>query len=235
MNGSRTVGGPPIIHSRMAKATLSARLSELSGGLGEFAIVPTSSGSVFRHKPRYRRPVSSAQREALDRLGQANALWAGFDQAHADAWRRYAQSLSAASGSDRTPRATIGYRAFVGLATKFMQVNPGAPVPTVPPSTVFIPEMPLIQAAVVAGGIRFTASSWNAPGQTTELLIQPLANVRRQPGTRYTSAGFHVFAPGSPTFVLGLGRGVYACAIRPVERATGRQGLVMPVGVVLVG
>ncbi len=81
----------------------------------------------------------------------------------------------------------------------------------------------------------FTADRPNGLGSVTELLVQRLANARRSPTDRYTSAAFARFVPGGLTAFLPLEPGVYALATRPVLATTGQMRGLSPLGVLEVG
>lgn len=72
-----------------------------------------------------------------------------------------------------------------------------------------------------AGGIRFTASGPNAPGLTTELLLQRLPNERRKSGTQYKTLGFHTFTAESLSVDFPLEPGYYVPAYAFLEPTTG--------------
>ena len=75
---------------------------------------------------------------------------------------------------------------------------------------------------LAASGVRFAATSANSAGVVTELLVQPLKNVRRAPGKFYKSTAFVTFASGSLTYDLPLNPGAYAFAYRFVNPTTGQ-------------
>lgn len=169
-------------------------------------------------------------------MQSASVIYSTFSASEAAAWRRYATTLARmdpVTGKQYTP---AGRNAFMGLAIKFQQVNPGAEVPRTPPVGDFLGDTVSVSASVEGGMIRFTASHANAPGVTTELMLQKLKNIRCMPGKVYKAAAFVSFAPGSLSADVDVEPGVYAAAIRFVETATGRQTFVMPLpGVLEVG
>lgn len=124
--------------------------------------------------------------------------------------------------------------AFVMLAVRVLQIDPLAPIPVDPPTGVFYGDETQISATGVPGAARFTASGPNAPGVVTELLLQRLATPRRNPGPQYRSERFAHFEVGGLTSDVAVAPGRYACAARFAEQATGRVGLMQPLGVVVV-
>lgn len=84
--------------------------------------------------------------------------------------------------------------------------------------------------------IQFTASAPNAPGVTTELLLQPLESaVRRTYLEKYRHAAFFAFAAGALSVEVPVPTpGWYACGYRFVNTATGQDTGVVECGKVLV-
>jgi hypothetical protein len=178
--------------------------------------------------------VSDSPRAGIDRLREVSQIWSTFDADQAAAWADYAATITHHNPLNGQAYTPIGYNIFTALASKFRQISPTLPIPLTPPATPFISGYVQVSATVVAGKIRFTASSWNVSGQTTELLLQKLVNVRRRPGDAYKSYGFHVFSAGSPNADVSVLAGVYAVAIRIVEATTGRQTPWQRVGILVV-
>jgi hypothetical protein len=165
----------------------------------------------------------------------ASEVWKTLDGLQAEAWDRYASSITLHSSVSGQTYSPIGYNAFCGLATKVLQVDAAAAVPVEPPVGVFVADAVLVSASTYHHSIRFRASAANSDGVVTELLIQRLPNVRRKPKKQYTSAAFAGFGSPALTFDVNVEDGVYACAYRFVEAATGRQTLLQRIGVVVVG
>ena len=86
-----------------------------------------------------------------------------------------------------------------------------------------------VSVTAASGGVSFAASGDNTSGTLTELLVQPLKNIRRLPGRDYKSLAFHAF-DGSALFV-DLEPGAYAFAFRFVRSSTGQATMLMPIGV----
>jgi hypothetical protein len=218
----------------MAKVRLGMAFDELSGKMPGGSLVQSPSGPVVRRAPRYRRPVSPAQREGIDRLAEVNLVWSTLTREEALAWNAFAQTLprtDPVSGRRYTPQ---GNNAFAMLGVKYRQMHPQAPVPRTPPTGAFAPEPLPLAVTAGPGLLRFTAGAPNASGCVTELLLQPLVNVRRSPGKRYTHAGFVEFQAAGESADLAVTPGAYACAFRLVESATGRARPYEVLGVVEV-
>ena len=66
-------------------------------------------------------------------------------------------------------------------------------------------------------------------------MIQRLANVRRKPTAQYKGAGFVAFDEEKLSAEVPVEAGVYACAVRFVERSSGRATGLRTLDVVLVG
>ena len=97
------------------------------------------------------------------------------------------------------------------------------------------PTLPSPSGEGEASGVVFAADRANGAGIVTELLTQPLANAGRTPvGGRYRSRAFVAFESTRLEATVALLPGWHACAVRFVERATGRCTALFPCGVVRV-
>ena len=84
-------------------------------------------------------------------------------------------------------------------------------------------------------GVAFSASSANATGVLTELLLQPLASGHRRTYLeRYRTRAFAAFADDARAVTVPCPKGWVAAAVRFVEAATGRTTALVEIGVVLV-
>lgn len=217
---------------RMARAKLGFAFTELSGAVGRNVIVPGREGFYVRRKPSYRYASKPAVVQGSQRLTQANTLWNDLSLPEVEAWRRYALTVvhrDPVSGKQYSPTAK---NVFVALATKLLQMDPSGEVSRFPPSGEFVGDALLVSVSAGASGLVFTASGSNSAGVVTELLVQKLVNIRRSPTSFYKSAAFVSFS-GLPV-ELSFEPGVYACAYRFVESATGRMTGVWTLGVVEV-
>jgi len=220
--------------SEMGKVKTSMAFERVTGGMDGQVVVPLKTGLIVRRKPRYGYPKNPDVQSGAARLSAANAAWNTLNASQADAWRRYASGVilhDSTSGRAYNPAAK---NAFVGLASKFMQVNPGRAVPLEPPMKGFNGDWIVLSALAGAGEVVFTASKPNSPDAATELLAQPLKNVRCKPGNFYKSQGFVEFTASSLSATVALAPGCWALAYRFVRPSTGQQTDWTPIGVVEV-
>jgi hypothetical protein len=207
---------------------------DLRGQVGDKVVARTDHGLVVKRLPRYKRPVSPKLAASSARLKLASEIWVGLTLPQVEAWRDYAagqRRRDDVTGEEYSPTAK---NAFVSLAVKFLQVDPQGEVPLVPPAAPFLGDSVRLEVAASPGGARFDASGPNGADVTTELLAQPLANVRRLPGKRYVSEGFKRFTPGSLSVVVPLAPGAWALAARFVRPSTGQATGLRRLGVVEV-
>lgn len=217
----------------MAKAQLSVAFDQLGGSFGQFCLVPAGRHTIVRRKPIYKRASTPVQKACARRMTRAVALWHEMSTLQADAWRKYAASLSSnRAGSDKAVGPT-GFNAFVGLATRFMQISGTDLPPLAPPMGSFIGDSAVVTVAPFPGLIRFTASQANAPGVVTELMLQKLAKPNRKPGKAYIGKAFVAFTQSGLSYDLSVEPGIYACAVRALESSTGRAWLVQQAGIVV--
>lgn len=221
----------------MAKMRLGPGFGGLSGRAGNVVFAQTPYGTVMRDRPSRRRGQqrTPAQTQIGRNLALANAAWRSLTPAQVAAWQVYCLGLTEdnpATGLPLTPQAP---HVFLGYATKLLQMNPAAQVPLDPPSTPFYGDSVQVGVSAVPGGLRVTALTPNAPGVTTEILVQKLRQVNNRPQAKsYKTSAFKAFAVGSMSVDLPLGPGAYAVAIRFVDTATGRKTPVYPVTQVVV-
>ena len=202
---------------------------DVRGAMGSEVVVGTRAGLAVRGKQRYKYPVQPSVRAGAGRMVQANAAWNELSLAQVEAWRVYADGLSRVEPVTLQRYSPTAKNAFVGLATKFLQIDPLGTIPVWPPSSDFVGDSLKVTVAASSGGVLFAASGDNTSDTLTELLVQPLKNIRRLPGRDYKSLAFHSF-DGSPVFVA-LEPGAYAFAFRFVRASTGQATILMPIGV----
>ena len=181
----------------MPKVAPSAALSTISGRFAGIVVANTKSGLVIRREAKYKRAQSDAQRESVTRLRRAAEVWAGFDYVQAGAWDDYAQTVWRHNHLTSEAYHPSGYNAFSALATKVLQINPAAEIPTAPPVGEYFGDVVTLSVQGLQMDILFTASAPNSPSTTTELLLERLPNERRKSTGRLVSAGFHQFHTGS--------------------------------------
>ena len=206
----------------MALVKTSMAFETMKGSMGQAVLFHGRSGLVFRRKPRYRRPTSPDQLLVTERLQQASASWRALGADQIDAWQAYARTIELRNATTGQSYSPIAFNAFIGLATKILQIDPLAELPEWPPAGPYLGDTVPIAVSPAPGAIVFTASAANVPGTVTELLVQKLESIGRTPGKRYKSMAFVQFAEGELTFEIQLEPGVYACAYRFTEAATGR-------------
>lgn len=205
-------------------------LDSMSGSVPQFTVLEQAGGLVLRRKAVFRRALSDRQKEAAWRLRAAAEIWQGFGRAQGQAWEHYARTLVRRhrfSGQEYTPTA---FAAFTALATKVLQIDPEAPVPTWPPEAPFEGDGLVVSVEAILGGLEFMADRPDAPGVTTEILVQRLRNARAKPVPVYPSQGFVVFAPGTMRWELALRPGWYSAAVRSVLAMTGQTTRLVPIG-----
>lgn len=219
----------------MPKIQLNPLFEGAVGQFNGYVVGKGRTGLVLRRKPTYRRTLSPAQREGAERMRLVSSAWNELTFEQAEAWRLYAKEVVRHRSLDGRPYRMTGQTAFVGLGTKVLQVDPGAPIPLWPPTEEFVPDTIPVTADPTPGAIRFTAEAANTPGTLTELMVQKLASRLRQPGNAYVAAAFVAFTEGALSADVPLPPAPYACAFRFVEKSTGRTTLYVPIGTVEVG
>lgn len=218
----------------MARAALSGLFQDVRGRLGEDVIIMTRQGLAVRGRPKYRYPKIAAVEAGNQRLKLATLAWNDLGIKQVELWRTYAASLSRTEPVTGKRYSPTAKSAFIGLATKFLQINPEGEVPTLPPLTDFTYDNLVMSVENHPGGVRFVASAPNSVGTATEILMQKLPNERRSPGKFYKSLLFHTFNSGSLTLNVALEPGVYAFAYRFVRPATGQATSELLLGCILV-
>lgn len=131
-------------------------------------VVELRSGPAVRRRPHYKRPTSPAQQGAADRMGLASKAWASLGAAQAEAWHRYAETQIRHNSIDGEAYAMTGNTAFIALATKFLQVNPGGEIPTMPPVAGFVGDDVLV--SIAPSGLQPPPPLAHEPSQTGEEL-----------------------------------------------------------------
>lgn len=208
----------------MARARLGFALSDVRGNMNGVVVTKTRTGLAVRGMPKYKYPKLPAVMEGADRLKAVSAVWSGMNLDQSQAWRRYAESLTKRNPITLETYAPTAKNAYVGLATKFLQINPTGEIPVWPPAADFLGDDLEIDLTVPGPGeVVFTASAANSPGVAVEIMMQKLLNVHRSPTKFYKSVLFHTFVEGSLDLTLPLTPGYYAFAWRFVNMATGQM------------
>lgn len=216
----------------MATLSLGAFTQWLRGKSGNTVFFRTREGVGVRDYTLPTQPNTPAQVDARERLRVATLAWSLLSPEQAAAWREYAQSLGTrepGGGAVRVPRSQT---VFIGLAAKFLQVNPGSSPPVTPPASVFLGDaIGLSVEAVEGGGVRFTASGPNQGGVVTELLLQRLRNgASLARPSAFRTQGFVAFEEGSLSVVVPASPGWVACGYRFVRASTGQMSPVIVAG-----
>lgn len=214
----------------MARLSPSAIIGTMSGSLGDRVVSKTRGGLVAKGKPRYKYPKNPAVQAGNARLKAANEAWNAMSVPEAEAWNRYAATLTHHDPLTGQPYAPAGKNILVALTAKFLQANPGAPIPLAPPTGAYVGPNAVVSVSATSGGLSFAASGPTGAGTVVELLIQPLVTPKRSPAKFYKSVGFASFTAGHLTETVPLEAGWYAAAYRFVERATGRATLMQTLG-----
>jgi hypothetical protein len=214
----------------MGKARLSMAFQDLRGGVGGVVCSKTRGGNVVKRKPRYRYPVQPSLREVQARMKEAMAVWSTLTWEQVEEWNAYARGLERVDSITGAEYSPSGINAFMGLSTKFLQVNPEEPIPLAPPTWEMQWDHPMVSATGGTGVVQYTASGPTPEGIVAELLAQPLLNQRRSPTKFYKSQAFVSFTDEHPSAQVTLAPGWYALAVRFVEVSTGRATLLTPMG-----
>lgn len=240
----------------MATLTLGAFGSGLRGKTSSTVFVQTAGGVVVRDRVIPANPQTPAQQANRYRLARATQAWSKLGPEHIAAWEAYAQRLAVRDPGSGLMRAPRPQNLFVKLYAKLLQLNPEAGVPGYPPENPFFGDNISLTVGLSnedlttdnkrlstddlttddLGGILFSASAPNAPGVTTELLLQPLeSGVRRTYLEKYRHATFFAFEEGTLSVKVPVPTpGWYACGYRFVNSVTGQDTGVVEAGKILV-
>ncbi len=217
----------------MAKVVMNVLSDGLRGKAGSAVFVRTATGIVVRPRTVPRNPQTRAQTAVRTNLARAVAAYRALTPAQAAAWSAYAAQQVRTDLRDGTARRQTAYAAFTGLATKFQQVNPGAPIPATPPPFAFIGDPLTLTATGGAGHITFTAGGANSPNVKTEPLWQPLKFGHQSPQSRaYRTQAFVAFTGSPLAATLPATPGWYALAYRFVNVQTGQETPIHIIGAV---
>jgi len=207
----------------MAKAELGILLQDLRGKAGNVVFQGSRDGLVVRPRVKGTNPNTPAQQAVRDNFSHAGANWRSFTAQQVQAWSNYAKNITKHNAVTGKAYHPTPFAAYVGLTSKFYQVNDGGTAPSDPPTSAFTGDDIDWTVTADAGKLTFTPSAANGTNTTTEFLLQPLANANRKPGKKgYKSYGFHRFAT-TTAWDVNVGAGTYAVAIRYVNTATGQE------------
>jgi hypothetical protein len=208
----------------MAKLKLSAAFSDLRGKVGTFVISKTRSGLVMKPRVTPSNPNTSLQEQARTNLSNAAATFRGLNAAKAQNWENYAANQQHSNPIAGRKFKPTGIDVFVGLASKFLQVNPTGSIPLDPPTSGFTGDQLTFTVTPGTGQVTVAANAGNSTNTTTEFLVQKLnsPHVNPQEGAYRHSKFFH-YATGSLSTTITLGSGYWAIAYRYVNTLTGQQ------------
>jgi hypothetical protein len=208
----------------MAKVAYGANVSNIRGKVGTDVFTRARNGPTMRIRARPKNPRTTAQTGARANLTRAAETYRGMTPAQAASWTAYGLTITKKNPVSGTSYNPTGIDAFVALASKFLQINPGGVIPLTPPGSAFAGDAIAVTAAGAAGQVTFTASGANGASVKTELLLQPLRSRNRTAsGINYRTKAFVAFAPGALTANVAVPAGVYAPAYRFVNTQTGQQ------------
>lgn len=216
----------------MANVAYSADVNDIRGKIGTNVFSRARSGATIRIRKSPRNPRTENQTEVRFYMGKASTAYKNLTASQRSAWKNYAATLyrtNAVSGEVYSPAANT---VFVGLASKFLQINPTGTIPVTPPASAFAGDTIAIIATGDDNEVIFSASGSNAANVKTELLLQTLASAARTPSpTGYRSQGFVAFSPTVSDAQIPAEPGWYAPAYRFVNTLTGQQTdlLVLPI------
>jgi hypothetical protein len=219
----------------MAKLKRTVIVGGLSGSSGPVTFKLTSEGTIVSERTSPSNPNTPAQQGARFRFTTAAQIYRGLSANLVQLWDEFAQSDVERDPVSGGQKFKDGINAFISLASKFLQVNPGGTAPTSPPTASFVAPTLTVGAVGAAGKVTFTATAANPPNTKTELLLQKLASANRKPQKgAYRSKSFVAFAIGSLSADVTVGPGHYAAAYRFVNTLTGQATELQPIGVAQV-
>lgn len=167
-----------------------------------------------------------------DRMKTANEAWNLVDAAQFKAWKKYADTIKLTHPKTKAVYHPTAKNAFVSNALKLLQIDPQANVPLNPPAVSFGGDSIRVSVCEAtkdffgygpSSTLTFCASGPNKPNTATEILVQKLKNCRRTPTKQYRSMGFVQFVEDDLSHDLTLEPGLYSCAYRFVNCATGQS------------
>lgn len=187
-----------------------------AGKFGSAVFYERAGRLVMRERVAGRNPRTLLQVQNRRGFGGVAKLWPALSDEAADAWAAYGETVG-----------TSGYLAFMSLTRKWLLVHPAGTAPSLPPDGPFFGDNVRLRIDDAAGagdsGVVLRANQPNAPGVTTEILVQRLANRRRKTGNRdWRTEGFVTFEAGALEVALPLEAGAWAVAFRFVRLESGQ-------------
>lgn len=188
-----------------------------------------AEGLITREYVTPKNPQTAAQMAIRANFAAASEAFRNMTPTQLTNWENYAMSLSRTNPVNGRKGPPNAIQVFVGLASKYLQVNPGGAIPMSVPTTGFKGDSVVLTATGGTGKVTFTADKPNASGVTTELLIQRLPSPNRKPSKgHYKTATFFQFQSGTLTKDVTVPPGYYATAYRFVRTSTGQSSNLIP-------
>lgn len=216
----------------MAKLKRTVIIGGASGSSGPvtFKIVKGQTFITERTSPS--NPNTASQQAARSRFTNSAKAYRAFNATQVAQWDDYAMNHTAHDSITGGKKSTDGINSYLGLATKYLQVNGSGTPPTTPPATSYVPPTVTVTAVGATGKVTFTASAAVPVGSKVELMIQKLPTANRKPQKgAYRTGGFAQFPLGSLSQDVTVTPGFYAAAYRFVNTATGQISAIQPIGV----
>ncbi len=217
------------------KILTSMAIEQMAGKDGKVVARRSKFGTVFTPYVIPTNPNTNAQETIRGFFGRSARAFRALTPEQVAQWKAYAETLEfrdPVTGKLYNPE---DINAFMQLAIKFLQVQPGGTIPVTPPANPFLGDTITLTASSTPGRVVYSASGPNALGVRTELLLQRLRgrNWNPQPGN-YRTRGFVNFTGGSLSSEVTVTPGWYAAAYRFVSLATGQATDLVPIGVTQV-
>jgi len=212
----------------MAKGRSQTLLPAVTGRIGNLVVMANNDGAVIvREYVVPANPRTPSQQKARITLRGVSYLWGELTDEERAAWQAFAQA-----------QGRNGYRAFVGLATKWRTVNGNGMPPALPPTEAFFGDSVGLSVAPGpsgSGSLVVSAQRPNQPGVVVEIKVQRLraTHVGTKPKNWLTKA-FVSFEAGTLMHSIDLPNGAYAVGYRYVNAATGQETEMAVLGTLMV-
>ncbi len=212
----------------MAKVVFAADIQAMRGKMGNSVFSRARNGNTVRTRVKGKNPRTSAQTGVRSNFSKAATSYKNMTPAQVSAWQVYAAGQIKHDSLSGLSYVPSGNTVFVGLAAKFLQINPTGTVPVTPPTAAFSGDSITVTAAGSSGKVIFTGSGNNSANIKTELLLQPLKSQNRAAANNgYRSKGFIAFAGTSLAQNVTVPAGFYVPAYRFVNTLTGQESLLV--------
>jgi hypothetical protein len=221
----------------MASAKLSFVFQEIKGKLGNTVCSRSPYGTILKPRVKSNDPQTPAQIARRNAIAKCAQAWNALDAQQAQEWIRYAQSISIKDDLTGNTRSAVAYNTFLALNAKLLQIDPNAPIATHPPETQYDGDDIAIDAQLRNDLLLLTPSQTNSHHSMTEILIQPLPTLGRQPYlNKYRSLAFVRFT-STNTIEIPLPQypnaRAIAIAYRYVNKDTGQQTQLEPLTILI--